>query len=147
MASCSAAFVLTLKKSLLFSLTLLALLAVGCASAPTSWPPPDIVEPSYHTVTEPASVWPHKDSAFLVGSVLAHEEAAILPGANVWTSDGAFQTTTDSLGQFRLALRPGTYVVQVQFLGYNGVTTDSLTFPASSVRESRFELGNVIIIE
>lgn len=136
-----------LTKSICSLFAVILLGVSGCASPPTSWPPPDIVEPSYHTVSEPASIWPRTESAFLVGSVLAHEERAILPGANVRTSDGTALTTTDSLGQFRLALPPGKHVIEVQYVGYNGVTTDSLSFPASSVRESRFELGNRIIVE
>ena len=129
------------------ALVLLALVAAGCASAPDYWPPPDIRRPSYHSVTEPASVYPNTRSAFLVGSVLAHEENAVLLGAVVRTSDGAAQTTTDSLGQFRLALSPGKHVIEVRYVGFTEVTTDSLSFPPSSVREGRFELGSITIVE
>ena len=136
----------TLTKLSIRTLVLATLVVSGCAGPPEIWPQ-DIVQLSFHTVSEPVSVYPRTRSAFLVGSVLAHEENAVLLGANVRTSNGAARTTTDSLGQFRLALPPGKHVIEVQYVGFNGVTTDSLSFPASSVRESRFELGSVIIVE
>lgn len=92
-------------------------------------------------------MYPHTDASYLVGSVLGHEDNTLLPGAIVRTSDASAYTTTDSLGQFRLALPPGRHVIMVEYVYYNGITTDSLSFPASSVRQSRFELGGMIVVE
>ena len=144
MAKCSAA-----SRSAGFALSRLLLIAVlafvGCASQPLTWPPDNPRTPSYFAVSEPDIAFPTADSSFLVGSVVERATRDVLPGAVVRTSDAAFIATTDSLGRFRLAVAPGTYVVEVRFTGMNGVTTDSIEFMGGTVRDGRFELGYVTL--
>ncbi len=122
------------------------LVATGCSQAiRQEWGDGYRIE-GHYTVSDPDTIYDASGAlAFLVGSVVDRETGGVLPGAVVRTSNLEHGAHADSLGRFRLALPPGTYVFEAGSVGFDELSTSPLPMVASTIVHLRFELGMTVV--
>ncbi len=130
------------------TVTVWLLVVVGCSSSISirqQLPDGGYRIESHYAVSDPDTIYYADDeTAFLVGSVVDRETRGVLPGAVIRTSDLEHGAFADSLGRFRLALPPGTYVFEVGSPGFDELSTSPMPMISSAVIEVRFELGMTV---
>ena len=62
-----------------------------------------------------------QDMGTVSGTVTDAKTRSAMPGVNVIVLGTQYGTSTNTDGHYRLRLRPGTYELQVSFVGYNRV--------------------------
>ena len=78
------------------------------------------------------------------GYVYSRLDSAFLPNANISFS-GDIATTTDSVGEFKLQLRPGTYRPKAVYIGHDELIAKELKLKANQHAIMIFELGTTAI--
>src|SRR5262245_9125345 len=81
------------------------------------------------------------------GKVSDKKTGHALPFANVTVADAKVGGLTDSEGQYRVAVPPGTHEVRVQFLGYQPLSQTGVVVTAGKTTTLNFQLSDIIVRE